>query len=116
MKDREELQLGFLGAVTLFFLFLIFFRAEFAVSAPLEIYNVSNNVNYVEEYKSDNPVNINTATAEMLIELEDIGETLAARIVEYRKANGDFKCIEDLANVKGISETMVEKLRPYICT
>lgn len=115
MKDREELQLGFLGAVTLFFLFLIFFRAEFATSSPLELYNVSNNVNYVEEYKADNPININTATAVELIELEGIGETLAARIVEYRKDNGNFKCIEDLANVKGISEAMAEKLRPYIC-
>lgn len=114
MKDREDLQLGILGAAALFFLFLIFFSGEFKSSGNIEIYNVTNNVNYVSEYKVENPLNINSATAEQLEELEGIGEVISKRIIEYRNENGNFRCIEDLANVKGISESTVEKLRPYI--
>ena len=114
MKDREDLQLGILGALALFFIFLIFFSGEFRSSSNIEIYNVSNNVNYVSEYKVENPLNINTATADQLKELEGIGEIISKRIIEYRNENGSFRCIEDLANVKGISESTVEKLRPYI--
>lgn len=114
MKDNEALQLGIMGAIALFFLFLIFFSGELTSAGPVEIYNVTNNVTYVSEFKVDDPLNINTATAEELMELDGIGETLAKRIVEYRESVGSFKCIEDLAEVKGISDTMTEKLRPYI--
>ncbi len=59
-------------------------------------------------------VNINTDDAEHLRELPGIGEMLAARIVEFREAHGPYSCPEDLTNVPGISERMLEELRPLI--
>lgn len=49
-------------------------------------------------------ININTASVELLTELPGIGETLAARIVEYRDEHGPFRKADALMNVKGIGE------------
>jgi len=59
-------------------------------------------------------VNINTATAEELITLNGIGKVKAEAIVAYRAANGDFKTVDDLAKVKGLSGKNLEKIKPEI--
>ncbi|MGA1372597.1 MAG: ComEA family DNA-binding protein, partial [Pseudomonadales bacterium] len=54
-------------------------------------------------------VNINTADAATLARvLDGIGEAKALSIVEYRKTNGEFADIYELANVKGVGERTVE--------
>ena len=113
MKNHEEIQIGILGAIALFFLFVIFFSADI-ITDRVELYSVTNNVTYVSELKVNDPVNINTATAEELMELDGIGEALAERIIEYRETQGRFEHLEDLAEIKGISSATVERLRPYI--
>ena len=61
------------------------------------------------------PVNVNTADAETIsAELQGVGITKAIAIVEYRKANGPFKSVEDLTLVKGIGERTVEINRKNI--
>lgn len=59
-------------------------------------------------------ININTADADLLDSLPNIGEVRAAAIIEYRNEFGDFTCIEDLMNVSGIGEKIFEKIRDYI--
>lgn len=59
-------------------------------------------------------VNINTADASQLALLPRVGAKAAERIVEYRKANGPFKKVTDLMQVKGIGEKSFELLRPYL--
>lgn len=59
-------------------------------------------------------IDVNTADAEKLTELPGIGEALARRIVEYRKEHGPFKSIDDLLNVRGIGERMLDKLRDRV--
>ena len=59
----------------------------------------------------DNKIDINTAGVEDLIKLEKIGPAIAERIIEYRTANGPFKKIEDLTNVKGIGEKTLELIK-----
>ena len=59
------------------------------------------------------PVNINTASRRELEALPGIGEVLAQRILDYRKANGSFQSVDELVKVKGIGEKTLEKLRPY---
>ncbi|TQV76888.1 helix-hairpin-helix domain-containing protein [Aliikangiella marina] len=55
-------------------------------------------------------VNLNTAGAKELAEaLTGVGIKKANAIVEYRKANGKFKSIEELANVKGIGVNTIAK-------
>jgi competence protein ComEA len=60
------------------------------------------------------PININTATAEQLDQLPDIGPVLAQRIIAYRNEFGPFSSIEDLLNVNGIGEKTLAKIREYI--
>ena len=58
---------------------------------------------------------INTATAEEIAEsLSGIGLSKAERIVEYREANGDFKHVDELVNVKGLGIRTVDKNRDLI--
>lgn len=58
------------------------------------------------------PVNINTADAAALAEaINGVGLKRAEAIVAYRKQNGDFKNVDDLAAVRGIGERTVEKSR-----
>lgn len=59
-------------------------------------------------------VNINTAPAADLIALPGIGEALAARVIEYREQHGPFQTLEELAEVSGISDRMVDELRDLI--
>ena len=58
----------------------------------------------VDMVRAEGPqaVNINTADVEQLTQLNRIGPSYAARIVEYRQINGLFKTPEDLMQVPGI--------------
>ena len=59
------------------------------------------------------PIDINRADAEQLTALPGIGEVLAQRIVDYREANGPFRCLDELCDVEGIGEKRVENLQDY---
>ena len=59
-------------------------------------------------------VSINTATETELMTLEGIGKSKALAIIEYRKNNGSFNSIEELKNVKGIGNTIYEKIKNNI--
>jgi competence protein ComEA len=55
------------------------------------------------------PVDLNTAdVATLAAGLRGIGESKARAIVEYRRINGPFKTIDDLALVKGIGSRTIE--------
>ena len=53
-------------------------------------------------------LNIKTATIDQLTQLQQIGPSYAARIVEYREKNGPFQRIEELMNVPGIGQRTFE--------
>lgn len=59
-------------------------------------------------------ININKASIEELKNLPGVGDSLAEKILNYRKENGKFKSIEDLKNVNGIGEKKFESMKEYI--
>lgn len=59
-------------------------------------------------------ISINTATKEELMTLTGIGEKKADDIIKYREENGEFTSIEDIKNVKGIGDSLFEKIKDYI--
>jgi len=59
-------------------------------------------------------VNINTASAEELQLLPGVGKARASAILATRQERGGFKSVEELALVKGIGESMLERLRPHL--
>lgn len=62
----------------------------------------------------DERIDINKATAEELTALPGVGEALAERIVAHRQRVGRFKSVDDLLHVSGISQRLLENLRPHI--
>ena len=58
------------------------------------------------------PVNVNQASAQALADnLTGVGPAIARRIIDYRKANGPFKAVDDLAKVKGVGPATIERNR-----
>lgn len=74
-----------------------------------------NNSSSGNNSKNENvKININTANVKELQKLSGIGESIALRIVTYRKENGKFNSIEDLKNVSGIGENKFNKIKNNI--
>lgn len=70
------------------------------------------------EVITDTPVNglisLNRATKDELMTLSGIGESKAKSIISYRTENGNFKSIEEIKNVKGIGDSIFEKIKDSI--
>jgi competence protein ComEA len=56
----------------------------------------------VSRAEDSHKININTASADELLQLKGIGEKKAASIIEFREKQGPFKSPEDLLKVPGI--------------
>jgi len=65
---------------------------------------------------SENAININTATAEELAKLPQIGERFAKKIVEYRETYGPFRRPEHLMLVEGINDKKFRFIKDLVKT
>ena len=66
---------------------------------------------------SADSININTADKETLMSvIKGVGEKKADAIITYRKENGPFKSVDELANIKGIGQSMIDKHRELLVT
>ena len=63
---------------------------------------------------TDETVNINTATVDMLMTLKGIGQTRAEDIIAYREKHGSFQSKEDIMNVDGIKQGTYDKIKDNI--
>lgn len=60
------------------------------------------------------PVDVNTASVDMLDDLPGIGPVLARRIVAHRERHGPFHRLEDLLQIDGIGPRLLDRIRPLI--
>lgn len=67
----------------------------------------------VSEVRTQHPaLNINTADAATLQQaLNGIGQAKAQAIVAYREANGPFQSVDELLEIKGIGNALMERNR-----
>lgn len=87
------------------------------VTSPMHIdvpVLADNSAEAVVVYGENYVCNINTASQEQLSSLQGIGDTIAARIVQYRNTNGTFKTTDEIKNVKGIGDATYERIKEYI--
>lgn len=63
----------------------------------------------------DEPVEINTADSAALRSVVGIGERTVVSILNYRDRLGGFVCVEQLAEVPGVTERNYEKILKQIC-
>ena len=59
-------------------------------------------------------ISLNNATLEQLESLPGVGPSLAARIIEHRKAIGSFSDVSQLRDVSGIGEKLYAKISPRL--
>lgn len=73
---------------------------------------LSSSFTFAQE--AETKVDLNSAAIAELVELPGVGEKVAERILNYRKANGPFRDTRELMNVRGIGEKTYLKLEPYL--
>ncbi len=56
-------------------------------------------------------LDINTASAEEFVKVKGIGEKKAERIIAYRDEHGKFSSVDELKNVKGIGNKIVNIIK-----
>jgi competence protein ComEA len=60
------------------------------------------------------PVDLNTAGLAELDTLPGVGPVLAQRILDWRSQNGRFSTVDELGEVSGIGDKVLENLRPLV--
>ena len=60
------------------------------------------------------PVDMDTASAELMETLNGIGPTLAAKIVAHRDSFGAFGSLEGLQRVRGVGPALAARLAPHV--
>ncbi|HET6728599.1 MAG TPA: ComEA family DNA-binding protein [Jiangellaceae bacterium] len=60
------------------------------------------------------PIDLNSATADLLDTLPGVGSTLAGRILEWREQHGRFSSVDELLEVSGIGPKTLAELAPLV--
>ncbi|KAK9721527.1 hypothetical protein QE152_g21528 [Popillia japonica] len=87
-----------------------FLRRSASQKAP-----ISHTFQLMDDDQKLEQLNINIATEEELMTLPEVNREIARNIVEYRKAIGRFRKIEDLALVRGIGAEKFEIMKGEVC-
>jgi competence protein ComEA len=60
------------------------------------------------------PIDLNAADENALASIPGIGPTLALRIVAYRRLNGRFESVDELADVAGMTQRRIDAMADYV--
>jgi competence protein ComEA len=63
---------------------------------------------------TNGPVDLNSATLAALDTLPGVGPVLAQRILDWRTQHGRFSTVDELGEVSGIGDKLLEQLRPKV--
>ena len=69
---------------------------------------------YKPAYAQAAPIDINTASVQEFEALKGIGPVLAARIVGFREKQGGFVKVQDILQVYGVKDSLLQALAPYL--
>lgn len=64
--------------------------------------------------KADYTVDVNQASEMDLLNLPEVGPSLAERILAYRREHGDFHGLADLGKVPGVGPQTLKQLAPFL--
>ena len=89
-----------------------YYSSRASEAAPRVVYSTALD-EAVAEAQAPLLVNVNSAEAEDLEELPEVGPSTAQNIVEYRESNGSFGSLDELEEVPGIGPKTLEKIKPF---
>jgi comEA protein len=69
---------------------------------------------FAKKTPAPHSIDLNSATIKELEQLPGVGPTTAKAIVDFRTKTGRFRRVDDLLVIRGISESKLKKMRPYI--
>ena len=72
--------------------------------------NTQSGIKQTDDFRLD----INLASKVQLMELPDIGEITAQKIIDYRETYGPFQSTDDLLNIDGIGQKKLKVIEEYI--
>lgn len=101
-RRREKLFLLLTAVVAAVCVLLAF---GFAVPLRSQQVDTLPDMTALEEYLL---VDLNTADAKVLSSLPGVGEKKADAIIRYREENGPFAAVQDVLNVSGITQSIVD--------
>ncbi len=63
---------------------------------------------------SSAPIDLNTATAEQLDQLDGVGPVTAQKILAWRREHGAFRSSDELAQIPGIGPKRLAAIKPRV--
>ena len=116
--EEERRQTRMLIVIALVFCALLAgYNAFYVPDAPLRSFietDITSDLDGPESEQSPEKLDLNTATLEELDALDGIGPVIAQKIVDYREEYGGFSRLEELKEVQGIGDALLEKLRNQV--
>lgn len=96
----------------LFFLFIIAVTDDiiFKTEQNIDFELILNDLEYLRSH----PININSASVEELAQITFLTLNSCIKIVEYRERRGSFESVNDLLNISGFDEMLVDMINPYV--
>lgn len=112
MNTRKSFRIAALGSALFFSLLL---NQTYAQDAPAGLTDLADKAgSMVQGADGVAPLDINSASADMLAKIPGIGPQLGEAITAYRDSNGKFSGIQDLLKIDGIDAGLLEKIKPFL--
>lgn len=117
IKDQRLRRLFCAGSLCICMITVVAMTALWGSGYPLDDTHKDELLAYIDRLSASQAatlINLNTADQWRLQSLPSIGEVRAKAIVDYRTRIGSFTSIEQLLEVKGISQSVYDKIKDLV--